>query len=474
MPNIKIEGDLLGGAFTVNGAGYSEISPLTYQNLLAEIATPNYKPMEGYVVLGRGSKPWLIRVKAEKKGVNEGEIREVIDCQTMYSAANAGHGNMNTILPVALYLLEKWAPTGNGINNHLQLPALKALLALTGLNARVMTKIGGAEAVETAIKAARRVWWARHGMPEEEDNRYGFIVVAENAFHGRTLGVTSLFQKGDSSRKGFGPFPDGTLWVPYNDIHALENVFVAYRDRIAAVLLEPIQGEGGIIIPNSDYLLKVKELCSWDNALLILDEIQTGFGRTGKNFAFEHSGVVPDILLLAKALGGGAIPASAIIGRKDVVLNDRAGNAKEYDILSYLAIDDAGEEGATWAGSALVCMAILASIKELCDNNLAEKAAESGVRFVEELKALQKKYPLITDVRGKGLMVGIDFSAPNADGRLGVKGRAVSHALLSEGVWAYYTGDKGQTLRFLPPLATPPEVLSDVVLRLERAVQSFI
>ncbi|MBI3020279.1 MAG: aspartate aminotransferase family protein, partial [Parcubacteria group bacterium] len=288
-------------------------------------------------------------------------------------------------------------------------------------------------------------------------------------------GVTSLFQKDDSSRKGFGPFPDGTLWVPYNDIHALEETFTAYKDRIAGVLLEPIQGEGGIIIPDSDYLLKVRELCSWHNALLILDEIQTGFGRTGKNFAFEHSGVTPDILLLAKALGGGAVPASAILGRKDVLLDC---GTKEYDVLSYLAIDGAGEEGATWAGSALVSTAILASIKELCDERLAERAAENGARFIAELKKLKRKYPLITDVRGKGLMVGVDFAAPPAEGPLfsvkGLKGRSVSYALLREGVWAYYTGETGQTLRFLPPLATPPEVLSEVVLRLERAIQSFI
>ena len=233
--------------------------------------------------------------------------------------------------------------------------------------------------------------------------------------------------------------------------------------KVAGVLLEPIQGEGGIIIPDDDYLPKVMRLCQNRNTLLMLDEVQTGFGRTGKNFAFEHYGIKPDILILAKSLGGGAAPASAILAKKDLSFDD---GKTTHDIFSYLAEDGPGEEGQTWMGSALVSQAILASIKNLCDNNLAKIAARNGMWFISKLKDLQKKYPyVITDVRGKGLMIGVDFTIP---------GRDLSHALLKEGVWAYYTGYDGKTLRFLPPLITPPEVLSDIVSRLDRAIKRFI
>lgn len=461
MPNVKIEGDLL-GKFTVNGEDFSAYPPREYQALLREITAHNYNPMEGIVVLGRGSEPWLLSV--EKDTVYQGQgnrVSEVIDCQTMYSVANHGHGNMNILVPVTEYLLYKWAPTGNGLTNRLQLPAFEALRALTGLNARVLAKVGGAETVETAIKIARRVWWARNGKrAEEEGNPHGpYIIAALNAFHGRTLGVTALFPRGSSSRKGFGPFPDSTLWVPFNNVKAIEKTLETHRGLVAGVLLEPIQGEGGIIIPDDEYLPQVEKLCRKHGVLFILDEIQTGFGRTGKNFAFEHYGVTPDIVTVAKALGGGVLPASAIIGRKDVVFD---GDPKIYDMLAHLAIDGAGEEGATWSGAAEICMAVLASIKELCDRDLAELAAENGARFTAEMKELKKKYPrLIMDVRGKGLMVGVDFSIP---------GRTISRDLLEEGVWAAATGKEGRTIRFLPPLATPPFVLTEIVRRLERVL----
>ncbi len=464
MPNVKIEGALL-EEFTVNGENFFAYSPRDYQARLREITAHNYNPMEGVVVLGRGSQPWLLRVEKDTEYRGQGNrVSEVIDCQTMYSVANHGHGNMNILVPVTEYLLCKWAPTGNGLTNRLQLPAFEALRALSGLNARVMAKVGGAEAVETAIKIARRVWWARNGkrVGEEGNPHVPYIIVALNAFHGRTLGVTALFPRGSSSRKGFGPFPDSTLWVPLNNIVAMEKTLETHRGLVAGVLLEPIQGEGGIIIPDDEYLPQVEKLCRKHGVLFILDEIQTGFGRTGKNFAFEHYGVTPDILTVAKALGGGALPASAIIGRKDVVFD---GDPKIYDMLAHLAIDGSGEDGATWSGAAEICMAVLASIKELCDRDLAALAAENGTRFISELKALQKRYPVITEVRGKGLMVGVDFSIP---------GRALSHALLEEGVWAYYTGSEGRTIRFLPPLATPPIVLSEVVARLERALVQFL
>lgn len=463
MPNVKIEGALL-ERFTVAGEDFSACSPSEYQERLKEITAPNYAPMEGHLVLGRGSKPWLLRVKKE---IGEGagsEEREIIDCQAMYSAANHGHGNMNVLVPVAAYLLQEWAPTGNGLTNNLQLPAFEALRALTGLNARVMAKVGGAEAVETALKIARRVWWARHGKKVEEAyNQHGpYIIATLNAFHGRTLGVTALFPRGSSSRKGFGPFPDATLWVPFNDAAAIERTLEVYRGHVAGVLLEPIQGEGGVNIPDDDYLPQVEKLCRKHGVVFILDEIQTGFGRTGKNFAFEHYGVTPDILTVAKALGGGALPASAIIGRKDVVFD---GDPTTYDMLAHLATDGPGEEGATWSGAALISLAILASIRELCDKDLAALAAESGARFIADLKELWRKYPrLITDVRGKGLMVGVDFA---------ISGREISRELLKEDVWAAATGKEGRTIRFLPPLAIPPEVLSEVVGRLERVLFRF-
>ena len=453
MPKVNIEGDL-NGCFTVNGVDFSRLTVENWQAVLATLTAPIYQPMDGWVPVGRGSEPWLLRV-AHKTFDN---VRDIIDCQTMYSTANAGHGNMDILLPVALQTLhESGARTGNALPNILQLPAFFALTGLVGGGYRVMTKLGGGEAVETAIKLARTFFWALHGEPAEEHMGHGpYLVVAKSCFHGRPLGVTSTFERGDPSRDGFGPFADATIWVPFNDIGALYNVLHTRTD-IAAVLLEPIQGEGGINIPDDDYLPKVAALCREHGVLFILDEVQTGFGRTGKNFAFEHhDGLKPDILALGKALGGGALSASATLARTDVSFD---GGKTTHDLFSYFG---PGREGQTWLGADTVCMAILASIKELCDKDHAALAAENGARFIAELKELQEKYPrLITDVRGKGLMVGADFTIP---------GRTLSHALLDEGVWAYYTGPEKKTLRFLPPLVTPPEVLSEVVVRLERAL----
>ncbi len=456
MRKVAIKNGLHG--FVVNGFDFSGISPAKYQEMLTEIAAPNYQPMKGWLAVGRGSKPWTIAVRGASGGA-----REVIDCQTMYSVANFGHGNEEILWTITEYVNNIWAPTGNGLTNNIQLPAFTALRKFTGLDARVITKSGGGEAVETALKAARRLWWARHGKPTEEELPQGpKIVAAQHAFHGRTLGATSLFEIGDSSRKGFGPFPNSTVWVPFNDIGALEEAFRKHTD-IAGVLLEPIQGECGIIVPDDDYLPRVRKLCHDHGALFMLDEVQTGFGRTGKNFAFEHSEAEPDILILGKALGGGVLPVSAIMGTKHAGFR---GDRGDYDVLSYLAADGPGEEGSTWSGAALACVAILAAIKELSDGNLANLAAKNGARFMGELQELQTKNPdLITDVRGKGLMVGVDFTLP---------GRELSHALLREGVWAHYTGkQEKKTLRFLPPLGTPPEVLSDVVLRLECALSKL-
>ncbi|HEY4474288.1 MAG: hypothetical protein A3G11_00920 [Candidatus Lloydbacteria bacterium RIFCSPLOWO2_12_FULL_51_9] len=454
MPQVQISGDLSSNTFTVNGTAFLKQSVADRQAQLAKIAPPNYKPMEGWIATGRGSTPWTL----EFKEALSGKTRQVIDCQTMYSTANAGHGNAGILDPFSDYQRYVWAPTGNGLSNDLQLPALMALRALVGLNVRIMTKSSGGEVVDTALKIARKFWWLRHERPSERSGASGpFIVVAQHAFHGRTLGATSLFHPDSKSRQGFGPFPNSTLWVPFNDTDAMKRKFEEKGSSIAGVLLEPIQGEAGIFLPDDSYLKHVEYLCRRHGALFMLDEIQTGFGRTGKNFAFEHYGVKPDILLLGKALGGGVMPVSAILARTDVSFGV---DTRVFDLFE--ATIGVGEEGQTWSGSALSCFAILAAIRNLCDKNLAGLALEHGGHFVSELLELQKKWPkVITEVRGKGLMVGVDFT---------IHGREVSHALLREGVWACATGETGHTVRFLPPLMTPTEVLSDVVVRLGKAL----
>jgi acetylornithine/N-succinyldiaminopimelate aminotransferase len=286
----------------------------------------------------------------------------------------------------------------------------------------------GAEANETAVKLAR-IYAKKNGMPQRDE-----IITMEKSFHGRTLAMIAATGQ-EKIKKGFAPIPEGFRHVLYNDLPALE---AAIHEKTLAVFLEPVQGEGGVRFPAPDYLRKVREICHRYRLLLIYDEVQTGMGRTGKLFAYEHSGIAPDILTLAKSLGGG-LPIGACLA------TDQVAQAFEP-----------GEHASTFGGNFLVCEAAKAFLEVLLKEGVLENVAHSGKYFLERLQALKKKYPLIVEVRGEGLMLGMDLNCA---------ARLLVEAGLQRGLILNAAQEK--TLRFVPPLIISPQEIDEGLKILE-------
>lgn len=318
----------------------------------------------------------------------------------------------------------------------------------------------GAEANEAAIKLARKYARAVKG----EEGRYE-IVTALNSFHGRTLAtVTATGQP--KYQKGFEPLPPGFRYVPFNDASALER---AVGEQTAAVLLEAIQGEGGVHVADEAFLWRARQICHERGALLIMDEVQTGMGRTGKMFAFEHYGIEPDAVTLAKALGGG-VPIGALLARDEVA-----------------AAFTPGTHASTFGGNPLACAAALAVVETIKAEGLVERAAEMGGYFAEALRALGKRLPQVAEVRGKGLMVAVELRTPDGaafggasegatgggrGGSLGAPARAVAAACLDAGLLLNAVSDT--TLRFLPPLVVSRGDIDEAVAILGRAIEDVL
>jgi putrescine aminotransferase len=291
----------------------------------------------------------------------------------------------------------------------------------------------GTEAVEGALKLAR----VHTGRSE--------FVAATDAFHGKTLGALSVTGRA-VFREPFMPLLSEVTHVPFGDIHQMTEAVSA---RTAAVIVEPIQGEGGIIVPPDDYLSKLRELCDKEGALLILDEVQTGLGRTGRMFACEHYGVVPDIMTIAKALGGGVMPIGAFIARPKIW--------DKYSISPFL-------HTSTFGGGPLACAAAKAAIEVIISENLAERAAESGAYLQEKLQDLAQSYPaVIADIRGKGLMLGVELTKEGVGGFLMAE-------LISRGILAAYTLNNPLVIRIEPPLNISRQSLDKVLQSFAAAV----
>ncbi|MBI4121248.1 MAG: aspartate aminotransferase family protein [Parcubacteria group bacterium] len=439
MSHVVITG--LPNDISINGIRCNELGVSGHQQIIRTNAPKNYLPFDGWICIGRGKTPWTLRVTQSGKD----EAREVIDCQSMYGSANLGHGNEAVLEPFLEYLGKTYAAHSRVIDSDVHAPALLALRLYTGMDGRILFKTGGAEIVDTLIKVARR-FLAETEAKRRRSIHSPVVIYAKNAFHGRTISATS-FLDGESQR-GFGPFIRA-VGVPFGDASALECTLRENKGSVACVLLEPIQGEGGIIIPPPDYLLRAQELCREYGTLFALDEIQTGFGRTGKDFAYQHcAGVEPDLMVIAKALGGGIIPASALVGKKEI-----------------LQCLNPGDEGSTWSASPLICMGVLAAIKEVCDKDLAHEARVKGERFIAKLRTLQSKFPeFVKDVRGKGLMIALEFKKD------AVWTRDFSHRLLSNGVMASPT--RGTIIRILPPLCITTEALRQIARVFEETLQA--
>jgi len=373
----------------------------------------------------------VVITKAKGCWVEDEKGKKYFDCLSAYSALNQGH-NHSRIVNAAINQMEKLTLTSRAFYNDILGIFLKELVDVSGME-KALPMNSGAEAVETAIKAARKWGHTVKGIEEGKAN----IIVCKNNFHGRTTTIVG-FSSEEQYKKGFGPFCNGFKLIEFNNAKALEE---AIDENTAAFLIEPIQGEGGIIFSSKGYLKKVREICSRKNVLFMLDEIQTGFGRTGKMFAFQHENIKPDILIVGKALGGGILPVSAMISSKEVM-----------DVFK------PGDHGSTFGGNPLACAVGLESIKVTKEENLCFKSAVNGEYFLNELKKINSSF--IKEIRGKGLFIGLEIK------------KEVSIAkpfclkLLKEGVLCKETHE--QVIRLAPPLIASREELDWVVEKVRK------
>jgi ornithine--oxo-acid transaminase len=389
-----------------------------------EHLTHNYHPLPVVVASGEGA--WVTDVDGKR----------YLDCLAAYSAVNFGHGNA-VLVAAAREQLDRITLTSRAFHNDRLGPFAEALAALAGKD-MVLPMNTGAEAVESAVKVARAWGYRVKGVPE---GRAKIIVMSGN-FHGRTTTIIS-FSDDPQSRADFGPFTPGFVVVPYGDLEALE---AAIDDDTVAVLLEPIQGEAGIIVPPADYLPAVRDVTRRRQVLMIADEIQTGLGRTGSTFACDLVGVVPDLYLLGKALGGGIVPVSAVVGNRDV-----------------LGVLRPGEHGSTFGGNPLAASIGLAVVRMLESGEPQERARMLGARLHAALALLVGHG--VTAVRGAGLWAGVDIDPSLATGR------EVCEALMARGVLAKDT--HGSTIRLAPPIVVEPEELDWAVEQLEAVLREF-
>jgi ornithine--oxo-acid transaminase len=369
----------------------------------------NYDPLP--VVLARGSGSWVTDVDG----------RRYLDLMSAYSAVSFGHAHPRIIAALVNQAQSLGVTSRAYFNDELPL-LLERLARLTRMD-RVLPANGGAEAVETAIKAVRKWAYKVKGVPEGQAE----VIGCRGNFHGRTITVCGLSTE-PQYRDGFGPFPPGLLTVPYGDAAALER---AITPRTAAFLVEPIQGEGGIVVPPEGYLRECLAICRRHRVLTICDEIQTGLGRTGRLLACEHDGVAPDGVILGKALGGGLLPVSAFCATEDV-----------------MQVFHPGDHGSTFGGNPLASAVAMAALDVLVEERLVERAAELGPWLLEALADLRGS--IVTDVRGRGLFVGIEV-----DARIGA--REVVDRLLARGILSKDT--HGTVIRIAPPLNVPREDL---------------
>jgi ornithine--oxo-acid transaminase len=392
-----------------------------YISLEERYGAHNYHPLD--VVLTRGEGVWVYDV----------EGRRYLDCLSAYSALNQGHVHPK-ILQAMIEQAQKLTLTSRAFRND-QLPLFyQELSELSGYEMSLPMN-SGTEAVETALKLARKWAYEVKGVPRYQAE----IIVAANNFHGRTISIIS-FSTETLYRDAFGPFTPGFVIVPYGDAQAVQE---AINPQTAAVLLEPIQGEAGVIVPPAGYLRQVAEICRQHHVLLIADEIQTGLGRTGRLFACDHEGVRPDIMILGKALSGGFYPVSAVLADRPI-----------------LGLFRPGEHGSTFGGNPLAAAIARAALRVIREERLPERAAEMGAYFLEQLMEIPS--PHVKEVRGKGLLIGVELK-PEAGGA-----RRFCEALRQEGILAKETHE--HVIRFAPPLIIRREEIDWALPRIRRVL----
>jgi ornithine--oxo-acid transaminase len=383
----------------------------------------NYHPLP--VVLSKGEGVWVWDVEGKK----------YLDCLSAYSAVNQGHRHPK-IINALIEQANRITLTSRAFHNDKMGAFLKKLCEVAGFD-KALPMNTGAEAVETAIKTARK--WGYLKKKVEEDKAE--IIVCENNFHGRTITIIS-FSTEPQYRFGFGPFTPGFKVIPFGDAEALEK---AITPNTVGFLVEPIQGEGGVIVPPDGYYKAIREITKKHNVLLMADEIQTGFGRTGTLFAMDREGVKPDILIVGKALGGGVYPVSAILANNDVM-----------DVFR------PGDHGSTFGGNPLAAAVGMAAIDVIIEERLPERAEELGNYFMKRLREINSPY--VKEVRGRGLLVGVEIKKEYGTAR------PFCEKLMELGILAKETHD--QVIRFAPPLVITKEEIDWALERIEKVLKA--
>jgi ornithine--oxo-acid transaminase len=392
-----------------------------YIGLEDKFGAHNYKPLD--VVLHRGQGVWVWDVEGKK----------YMDCLSAYSAINQGHCHPK-IMNAMIEQSQKLTLTSRAFRND-QLGLLYQEICVLTNSHKVLPMNSGAEAVETVIKAVRKWGYKVKGVAKDRAE----IIVCENNFHGRTITIVG-FSTNEHSRDGFGPFTPGFKIIPFGDISALE---AAITPNTVAFMVEPIQGEAGVIIPPPGFLKEAKSICEKNNVVLILDEIQTGLGRTGKLLAEQHDGIEADLTLIGKALSGGFYPISAVLSNKEVM-----------DVLR------PGEHGSTFGGNPLACAVARTALKVLIEENMIENAAVMGEYFLSKLAQIKNSY--IKEVRGKGLMLAVEF-IPGIGGA-----RQYCEALMAQGLLCKETHEN--VIRFAPPLVITKQEIDWAMERIEKVL----
>ena len=382
----------------------------------------NYNPLD--VVLSKGEGIWVWDVEGKK----------YMDCLSAYSAVNQGHCHPK-IYQVLVEQSKKLTLTSRAFRNDQLAFFYKDLCDLTQSH-KVLPMNSGAEAVESAIKTVRKWGYETKGIPLDKAE----IIVCDNNFHGRTITIIS-FSSDENARHHFGPFTPGFKSIPFGDADALEN---AITENTVAFMVEPIQGEAGVIIPPDGYLKKVREICTKNNVVLILDEIQTGFGRTGKLLAEEHEGIQSDLTVIGKALSGGFYPVSAVLSTEAV-----------------LGVLNPGQHGSTFGGNPLACAIARKALQVLMEEEMIENSARMGEYFLSELKKINS--PVIKEIRGKGLMIAIELKK-----ELQITARQICERLSEKGILCKDT--HSYTIRFTPPLIIKKDEVDFAVNKIKAAL----
>ena len=384
-----------------------------------QFAAHNYRPLD--VVIERAEGVWVYDLEGNR----------YLDCLAAYSAVNQGHCHPR-IREAMVEQATRVTLTSRAFRNSQLALLLKELNELTGFEMALLMN-SGAEAVETAVKTARKWGYTQKGIPDGAAE----IIVCKGNFHGRTTTVIS-FSSDEQYRKGFGPFTPGFKIIPFGDTKALRE---AITPNTCAFLCEPIQGEAGIVIPPDGFLGEAREICREKNVLLMLDEIQSGLGRTGKLFAYQHEDARPDVLIIGKALAGGFYPVSGVLASKEI-----------------LGVFRPGDHGSTFGGNPLACAVARASLRVLMDEEMVERSAEMGEYFLQKVREI--KSPVIREVRGRGLWIAIELT---------VDARKYCEALKDEGVLCKETHAK--IIRIAPPLVISKDEIDWAVEKIGKVLR---